>query len=322
MFTGKDDILMFSSNEIDQLEIEKEILLPVIRANNCSKYFCSPSENFVIYPYKYEKGKTVVLSPIELREKYPKAYSYLLKNRIELGKRKDSRKTFADREDWYSLTRFGQKNVFEKIKIVSPGEVKEHKFCIDYSNAGFSCARVFAITIDDELFDIKYVLSLLNSNLIKSFLQSFASLKSGGYYSYSSNILNKAPIKAISKVAQQPFIEKADLMLSLNKALQTEKSNFLKTLQEEKGIEKITKKLDAFYELEYDDFKKELRKKKVKISLGNENNEWREYFNTTKQKVNEIQHQINQTDKEIDKMVYELYELTAEEIEIVENSVK
>jgi len=38
--------------------------------------------------------------------------------------------------------------------------------------------------------------------------------------------------------------------------------------------------------------------------------------------INNIQNQINQTDKEIDKMVYELYELTAEEIEIVENSVK
>jgi len=88
------------------------------------------------------------------------------------------------------------------------------------------------------------------------------------------------------------------------------KSNFLNTIKEEKGIEKITKKLDAFYELEYDAFKKELAKQKVKISLGNENNEWREYFNTTKQKINELQTQINQTDKEIDKMVYELYELT------------
>jgi Fe2+ transport system protein B len=112
------------------------------------------------------------------------------------------------------------------------------------------------------------------------------------------------------------------LMLLLNKELQTEKSNFLNTLNEEKGIEKTTKKLDTFYELEYDDFKKELRKQKVKISLGNENNEWREYFNTTKQKLNELQNKINQTDKEIDKMVYELYELTQEEIEIVENSTK
>ena len=134
--------------------------------------------------------------------------------------------------------------------------------------------------------------------------------------------VSNLPIKDISIEAQKPFIEKTNLMLSLNKDLQTEKNNFLNTLQEEKGIEKITRKLDAFNKLEYDAFKKELAKQKVKISLGNENNEWREYFNTTTQKINELQSQINQTDKEIDKMVYQLYELTPEEIEIVENSVK
>ena len=36
----------------------------------------------------------------------------------------------------------------------------------------------------------------------------------------------------------------------------------------------------------------------------------------------EYKNQINQTDNEIDRMVYELYELTEEEIEIVENLVK
>jgi seryl-tRNA synthetase len=111
-------------------------------------------------------------------------------------------------------------------------------------------------------------------------------------------------------------------MLSLNKNLQTGKSNFIKSLQEDKAIEKITKKLDAFYKLEYDDFKKELRKQKVKIALGAENNEWREYFAQTKEKITAIQNQINQTDNEIDQMVYKLYELTDEEIRIVEESVK
>ena len=37
-------------------------------------------------------------------------------------------------------------------------------------------------------------------------------------------------------------------------------------------------------------------------------------------KVLEIKSQIDQTDKEIDRMVYELYGLTEEEIQIVENS--
>jgi len=322
LITGNDDILMLSPNEIEELGIENEVLLPVIRANNCSKYLCSKAENYVIYPYKFENGKTIVLSETELQENYPNAFNYLLRNKIKLEKRKDSRKTFVDREDWYSLTRFGQKNIFEKIKIVSPGEVKEHKFCIDYSSAGFSCARVFAITIDSDLFDIKYVLSLLNSALLKSYLQSFASLKNGGYYSYSSNILNRTPIKTVSKEAQQPFIEKADLMQSFNKELQTEKQNFINTLKEDKHLQKITKVLENFNELDFEGLKDEIGKQKAKFALGAETHEWREYFNSTKQKVNEIQYKINHTDKEIDRMVYKLYELTSEEIEIVENAVK
>lgn len=37
-------------------------------------------------------------------------------------------------------------------------------------------------------------------------------------------------------------------------------------------------------------------------------------------KVRNLKNQIDQTDKEIDAMIYELYRLTHEEINIVENS--
>ena len=45
-----------------------------------------------------------------------------------------------------------------------------------------------------------------------------------------------------------------------------------------------------------------------------------ELFEENKKKVLELKAQIDQTDREIDRMVYELYELTEEEIKIVENS--
>lgn len=145
LFTGKDELLMFDKTELDQLDFEEELLLPVIRANNCDRYHCSEPEVYVIYPYLFEDGKTKIMPEDYLQRKYPKVFQYLLENKEELGKRKDSRKTFGEREDWYSLVRFGQKNIFEKEKIVSPGEIKEHKFSIDQSCSGFSCARVFAI---------------------------------------------------------------------------------------------------------------------------------------------------------------------------------
>ena len=106
-------------------------------------------------------------------------------------------------------------------------------------------------------------------------------------------------------------------MLFLNKVFQTDKDNFLQTLREEKSLLKLSRKLQNFHNMEFDEFKKELRKKKVKFSLGTENNEWREYFEKTKEKINHLQIQIDKTDKIIDKMVYELYKLNEEEIKII-----
>ena len=48
--------------------------------------------------------------------------------------------------------------------------------------------------------------------------------------------------------------------------------------------------------------------------------EWMEVFETKKEEVQKLKAEIDKTDSEIDQMVYELYGLTAEEIQIVENS--
>ncbi|HHC25331.1 MAG TPA: hypothetical protein ENK58_07985 [Desulfobacterales bacterium] len=67
-------------------------------------------------------------------------------------------------------------------------------------------------------------------------------------------------------------------------------------------------------------FKKELTKCKVKIKdLGlKERKEWQDYFIEQKEEADKLKSVIDSTDREIDQMVYELYGLTQEEIEIVE----
>lgn len=210
LITGCDNILMFSAKDLPKITFEKDILLPVLRADNCSKYYATNPTKYVIYPYCTENGKTRLLSEKELENKYPLAYSYLLSHKETLYNRKDSRSTMGEKGIWYGLVRFGKKEMFDQAKIISPGEVQSHKFCLDYSKAGFSCARVFAITIEDASYDIKYVLGIMNSNLMKSYIQSIASLKSGGYYSYSSNILNRCPIAKASMEQKSAIISIVD----------------------------------------------------------------------------------------------------------------
>jgi len=62
-------------------------------------------------------------------------------------------------------------------------------------------------------------------------------------------------------------------------------------------------------------------KKKYKNKLPHfEEAECEDYFNQESKKPLDLKSQIDKTDKEIDKMVYELYGLGKEEIKIIEQS--
>lgn len=152
------------------------------------------------------------------------------------------------------------------------------------------------------------------------FINSTGAEFGGGFYYYKTQYTELFSLPKLKNLEQQePFIEKADLMLELNKKLQETKQNFYNELK----LEKLTTKLQKFEELEFDDFIKEYTKSKKikfadKLEERNFKNDWKALFENDKKEVLEIQNQINQTDKEIDKMVYELYGLSEDEIKIVE----
>ena len=166
---------------------------------------------------------------------------------------------------------------------------------------------------------LKFILTIINSNLIGWYFRKFYGEANDLFPKIKVNELKELPIKQISISEQNPFIEKADLMLSLNKDLQEQSQKFQRNLQREFQLENLPKKLQDWYLLSYADFIKELEKQKVKLSLS-QKAEWEDYFTIEATKVNEIKNQINLTDKAIDTMVYELYGLSKEEIEIVEKS--
>ena len=167
---------------------------------------------------------------------------------------------------------------------------------------------------------LKYITTLLNSKLLSYyFVKNTAKSVRKLFPKIILNDLRKFPIKSIPLITQQPFIDKADLMLSLNKELQTESQKFQRTIQRKFELEDLPKKLQDWYNLSYSEFIKELAKKKIKLSLSDEA-EWEDYFTQESKKALAIKAQIDATDKAINAMVYELYGLTEEEIAVVENS--
>ena len=126
-------------------------------------------------------------------------------------------------------------------------------------------------------------------------------------------------LKEISLQEQQHFIEKADKMLFLNKNLQELSQKFQRLLTRKFELEKLTTKLQEWYLLEFSEFVKELKKSKIKLSLKEEM-EWEEIFLENKEEAEKIKNEIEMTDKEIDRMVYELYGLSEEEVNIIERN--
>jgi len=168
-------------------------------------------------------------------------------------------------------------------------------------------------------FHLNYLLLILNSNLIKSYWLSKYSDGKLLFPKIKGYQIKELPIKEISLSDQQPFIEKANEMLQLNKDLQEQNHKFISLLQSDFKIEKPSKKLEEFHTLHWSDFEKELQKNKIML-LGVSKDDWYDRFERFKKQVTELKSQIDQTHKEIDRMVYELYGLTEEEIQIVENS--
>ena len=161
-----------------------------------------------------------------------------------------------------------------------------------------------------------FILVLLNSKLINCW---FSKTFPAGLH-IKINQLAEIPIP-VSDVSHEQIrvalSSLADKMLTLNADLQKSVQRFLKRVQENLNPAKISSALESFYTMEFSDFVKELAKQKVKLSLKQQD-EWEEYFAEYKTDCVALSEEITATDNEINRLVYKLYDLTDEEIAIVE----
>ncbi|ATP56231.1 restriction endonuclease subunit M [Pedobacter ginsengisoli] len=186
----------------------------------------------------------------------------------------------------------------------------------------YNTPSIINIISRDNSLDLKSILPLINSRLMTWFHLK-VNPKANAETSIPKILVGDVRNLPIAKNVISyniPLAEKADLMLLLNRELQEQSQKFQRILQRKFDLEALPKKLQDWYLLPYADFIKELGKQKIKLTLSQEA-EWEDYFTKEAHKLVATKAEINQTDKEIDAMVYKLYDLTDEEIGIVENSM-
>lgn len=287
-----------------------ETLKPLYEGKELKKWYTPPSiQKIIIFKSKWTKSKygndiEEENALIKLESDYPEIIKHL-KTFIE-----DAKKRYDKGEFWWELRNCAYYDLFEKPKIVFPNLQNSNKFSIDDTGAYINAPAVF-LPIND-----KCLLAILNSSVVWYFLKSICVVRSGGYIEVKPQYFEQIPIPAFDKT-NNVLIEYVEDIVQKQKALFELNNEFLTFLKTKFGIEKTSTKLQNWYELEYNEFLKELTKAKVNLLLE-EQLSWQALFTKQKAIAQELKTQIVEIDKKIDSMVYELYGLTDEEIKIVE----
>lgn len=198
--------------------------------------------------------------------------------------------------------------------------------------------RIFAAYTEEELYNSQIAFNLIlkeefnDKNLLKYFLGIINSKMMTWYYEerfMDKNKKNFAKI-LIENAKNLPIIinynlldgivSNVDSIIELNKEFFSVRNAFQTWLKIEFEIEKLSKKLENYYELNFEEFLKELKMKKVVVK-PNQIQELSEIFNESLGKVEYLQRDIKEADNKINHLIYELYDLTDEEIEIIENNI-
>lgn len=220
-------------------------------------------------------------------------------------------------------------NIFNGDKIIIREITGNFPKCIisTFSNSIylFNMSNIAIIEKENSEVSLKYILAVLNSKLMSYyFLKNTAKSVRKMFPKIILNDLRKFPIKKISAENQIPFITLAESILNSSETLNNLNLKFIKYFSGQFHLDKLTKKLENWHELSFADFIKELNKVIKGVSgtplTKKDEIEWMDLFEDYKKQAQDLKTQIDATDKAIDQMVYELYGLSEEEIEIVENS--
>jgi len=228
--------------------------------------------------------------------------------------------------DWLGAPR--EKRFFDSKRILI-------KQIIDWSDK-----RIWATLTEEEFYNTQnafniianenytpeYLIALINSNLIsfyhrKKFLEEFKDR-------FQKILIKEAkefPVKPSSLQEQDKFVQKVKEITAKVTDFNNLNNKFCKYQLGSTNIEKLSRKLEYWFDLEFSDFIIELNKA-IKTTRGeklskSDEMEWMELFETKKIEIQNLKSEIEKTDKEIDHMVYELYGLSEKEIKTVEESL-
>ena len=256
-------------------------------------------------------------------DNYPKIKEYLytyIEDLTPKNNKTDKKGRKSGNYKWYEIqdkTEFYEN--FEKPKLIWAEMNKEISFCYD-DKGYFVNNKCFIITCDD-INILLYLNGLFLSDLFRFIFKTITSSLGKKSIELRKSYINNSPIILSEKKCSEININVSEI-LNKKQNITQEKNGFKKWIKRTYNIEKLSKKLEKYYELNFEDFLKELKKKKVDTKQRKTQELLEKEFTKSLNKIITLQNEINKLENNINQLVYELYDLTQEEIQIIEDSFK
>ena len=280
----------------------KEIIKPILRGRDINKWRKNYENLYLIYiPWDFNIND------------YPLIKKYLTQYKSDLEKRPEVKK---NRYNWYCMSRYASDYVdlFEKEKIIYSEIVPEPRFVYDDENYYIE-ATGFLLSSDS--INLKYLVSILNSKLLFWYFKDIGYNLGGKGYRYKKIFIEQLPIKIPNETIEFNIINLVDKILDLNKSFVIQTNLFYEFMINHLNILKVSKKLERYYELNQKQFFNEIKKQKAIIP--NEKQVISEFV-TSCNTLHKLNNDISLLEKELNIIIYKLYELNEKEISIIEEN--
>jgi len=284
-----------------------EVIKPFLEGKDISRWSSFVEDKYVIY---ISQGTTKQLFGAlnsdealnQISQKYRAVFDYLEQFALKAEARWDKG------DYWWEMRACAYESLFLDTKITWTNLQNRGKFCYDESGKYINAPAVILPSND------KSLLGLLNSKLVWFFLQGICVQRSGGYLEVKPQYFEQIPIPKMSEVWSEAMRLKVESMFLATKAKHISNQRFKNVLMSEFGIERWSSKLNRWWTLDFSNFVSTL---KMKLSLS-QKDELVQLFEKYQAAVSSLDEEIQSIDREIDHMVYELYELTPAEVTTVE----
>lgn len=248
-----------------------------------------------------------------LQKQHPTLCEYLAPY-TEAGRKRGDKGEF-----WWELRACAYYHTFEETKTLYVDIAQNPSFVFD-AKGSFSANTTYFVP-KGTLFLTGY----LNSNIFWFLITGKATSIRGGFYRLFTQYMETLPIPNATEEQKSTIANLAETCQTLAEQryqLQDAIRSQIITLCPKDQDAKLSTKLNHWWELDFTDFKAEI-KKVFKYSMPvKESIDWEKELNSFKADIETLSLNLATKERELNQAVYELFELTAEEIELLEGNLK